>query len=89
MAQLPIFRYYDIDEEIHSSSDGQKLETQFSTIRSRHSPKYFGLKKGMERYSTISRYYEIDLSLDQDEKKVTTIDCRKQSLKETRDTLTG
>jgi hypothetical protein len=37
MAQLPIFRHYDIDDEIHSSSDGQKLETQFSTIRSRHS----------------------------------------------------
>lgn len=33
MAKLPIFRHYDIDEEIHSSSDGQKFETQFSTIR--------------------------------------------------------
>jgi transposase len=42
-----------------------------------------------ERYPSISRYYEIDLALDQDEKKVTTIHCRKQPIKETRDILTG
>jgi hypothetical protein len=30
-----------------------------------------------ERYPSISRYYEIDLSLAQDEKKVATIHCRK------------
>ena len=27
-AKLPIFRYYDIGEALHSSSDGQKFETQ-------------------------------------------------------------
>ncbi|MBZ9607974.1 transposase [Clostridium estertheticum] len=29
---------------MHSSSDGQKFETNINTINSRHSPKYFGLK---------------------------------------------
>src|SRR5271165_7366984 len=27
IAKLPIFRHYDIDEVVHSSSDGQKFET--------------------------------------------------------------
>nr|WP_281381391.1 Tn3 family transposase [Geomicrobium halophilum] len=38
---LPIFHHYDIfDEFIHSSSDGQKCETQINTINARYSPKY-------------------------------------------------
>lgn len=43
--KLPLFRHYDIDEVLHFSSDGQKFETRTDTINSRHSPKYFGLKK--------------------------------------------
>lgn len=39
ITKLPIFRHYDIDEVIHSSSDGQKFETKINTINSRHSPK--------------------------------------------------
>src|SRR4029077_13293575 len=53
-AKLPIFRHYDIDEMIHSSSDGQKFETQIHTIQSRHSPKYFGLKKGIVNYTHVA-----------------------------------
>ena len=53
IAKLPIFRHYDIDEMIHSSSDGQKFETQIHTIQSRHSPKYFGLKKGIVNYTHV------------------------------------
>jgi len=45
-AALPIFRHYDIDGTLHSSSDGQKFETRINTINARYSPKYFGLKKG-------------------------------------------
>ncbi len=52
-ANLPIFRYYDIDEVIHSSSDGQKYETRINTINSRHSPKYFGLRKGVVDYTLV------------------------------------
>jgi TnpA family transposase len=32
---------------VHSSSDGQKVETAVRTFTARHSPKYFGLKKGI------------------------------------------
>lgn len=61
MAKLPIFPYYDISNEgIHSSSDGQKFETQFETINSRYSPKYFGLDKGITSYSLVANYVPIN-----------------------------
>jgi len=60
MAKLPIFRHYDIDDVIHSSSDGQKFETQFSTIGARHSPKYFGLKKGIAQYTLVANHVPIN-----------------------------
>jgi TnpA family transposase len=55
-AKLPIFRHYNIDDMIHSSSDGQKFETQIHTTRSRHSPKYFGLKKGITNYTGVANH---------------------------------
>jgi TnpA family transposase len=55
-AKLPIFRHYPIDDIIHSSSDGQKFETQIHTLRSRHSPKYFGLKKGITNYTGVANH---------------------------------
>lgn len=51
---MPIFRHYHINDIIHSSSDGQKFETQIHTLRSRHSPKYFGLKKGITNYTGVA-----------------------------------
>ena len=47
IAKLSIFRQYDIGEKLHSSSDGQKFETRIDTVNARHSPKYFGLGKGI------------------------------------------
>lgn len=55
-AKLPIFRHYNIDDIIHSSSDGQKFETQIHTLRSRYSPKYFGLKKGITNYTGVANH---------------------------------
>ena len=55
-AKLPVFPHYKIDDVIHSSSDGQKFETQIHTIRSRHSPKYFGLKKGITNYTGVANH---------------------------------
>jgi len=55
LCRLPIFQYFNIEEEIiHSSSDGQKFETQISTINARYSPKYFGLKKGVTCYTMVA-----------------------------------
>lgn len=64
MARLPIFKYYDIKEDcIHSSSDGQKFETQISTINARYSPKYFGLKKGVVAYSLVANNIPINAKI--------------------------
>ena len=45
-ATFVIHRQYDLGGALHSSSDGQKFETQLPTLNARYSPKYFGLKKG-------------------------------------------
>jgi TnpA family transposase len=55
-AKLPIFRYFDIGDTVHSSSDGQKFETAIPTINSRHSAKYFGLKKGVVAYTMLASH---------------------------------
>lgn len=55
-AELSIFRHYDIGDSVHSSSDGQKFETRFETINARHSPKYFGLKKGIVSYTLVANH---------------------------------
>lgn len=52
-ARLPIFRHFDINEAVHSSSDGQKFEAAIPTINARHSAKYFGLKKGVVAYTLL------------------------------------
>jgi TnpA family transposase len=60
IAALPIFRYYDIGEALHSSSDGQKFETRLHTINARHSPKYFGLKKGVVSYTLVANHVPVN-----------------------------
>ncbi|MCP4268038.1 MAG: Tn3 family transposase [Candidatus Brocadiaceae bacterium] len=64
IAALPIFEHYNIkNDTIHSSSDGQKFETQFHTINSRYSPKYFGLKKGISAYTLIANHVPINAKI--------------------------
>ena len=64
IASLPIFEHYNIkDDTIHSSSDGQKFETQFHTINSRYSPKYFGLKKGVSAYTLVANHVPINAKI--------------------------
>jgi TnpA family transposase len=64
MAVLPIFKYYNIKKEtIHSSSDGQKYETQFDTINSRYSPKYFGLNKGISSYTLVANHIPVNAKI--------------------------
>lgn len=60
IAELPIFQHYDIGEALHSSSDGQKFESQIQTINARHSPKYFGLKKGIVSYTLIANHVPVN-----------------------------
>jgi TnpA family transposase len=60
IAELPIFREYDIGDAVHSSSDGQKFETGLSTINARYSPKYFGLKKGIVAYTLVANHIPVN-----------------------------
>jgi TnpA family transposase len=60
IALLPIFRHYDIGDVVHSSSDGQKFETSVRTFNARHSPKYFGLKKGIVPYTAVANNVPIN-----------------------------
>ncbi len=64
MANLPIFEYYNIEENIiHSSLDGQKWNTQFNTVNSRYSPKYFGLEKGIVDYTLVANHIPINAKI--------------------------
>jgi TnpA family transposase len=48
MKKLPIFEHYSYDiSTLYGSVDGQKLESQTPTIKSRHSKKYFGKGRGI------------------------------------------
>ena len=55
-AALAMFGQYDIDGMKHSSSDGQRVETQIHTINARYGSKYFGLKKGVSAYTLVANH---------------------------------
>jgi len=60
IAALPIFRSYDLGDVIPSSSDGQKFETRLHTINARHSPKDFGLQKGVVGYPLVANHIPVN-----------------------------
>ena len=63
IAELPILRYYDIAEQVHSSSDGQKFETRIHTLNARHSSKYFGLKKGIVVITLVANHIPVNADI--------------------------
>lgn len=62
-AALPAFHLFDIREELHSSSDGQRFETQIDTVNARHSPKYFGLQKGVTADTLVVNHVPINTKI--------------------------
>jgi TnpA family transposase len=60
ISALPAFHLYDIGDAMHSSSDGQRMETQIDTVNARHSPKYFGLQKGVSSYTLVANHVPIN-----------------------------
>ena len=62
-AELTMFHRYDVGKRVHSSSDGQKFETRIPTVNARHSPKYFGLKKGVVSYSLVANHIPINAKI--------------------------
>ena len=64
IAELPIFRQYDLGGLLHSSSDGQKFETRICRrINARHSPKYFGLHKGIVSYTLVANHIPVNATI--------------------------
>ena len=63
IAELPIFRQYDLGDTLHSSRDGQKFETRLHTITARHSPTYFGLHKGVVSYTLVANHIPVNATI--------------------------
>ncbi|MDE2204120.1 MAG: transposase, partial [Burkholderiaceae bacterium] len=62
-ARLPAFHLFDIRDEVHSSSDGQRFETQIDTFNARHSPKYFGLEKGVSANTMVANHVPVNATV--------------------------
>ena len=62
-ASLSAFHLFEIRDEVHSSSDGQRIETQINTVNSRYSPKYFGLHKGVSGYTIVASNVPINAKI--------------------------
>lgn len=62
-ARLPAFKLFNIQDRLHSSSDGQRFETQVDTAKARHSPKYFGLKKGVSVCTVVANHLPINATV--------------------------
>jgi len=60
IAKLPVFGLFNIRNEVHSSSDGQRFETQIDTFNARHSPKYFGMDKGVSVSTVVANSVPIN-----------------------------
>lgn len=59
-AKLPAFELFNIRDEVHSSSDGQRMETKIDTFNARYSPKYFGLDKGVSACTLVANHVPIN-----------------------------
>ena len=59
-AKLSAFHLFNISNQLHSSSDGQRIETQIDTINARYSPKYFGMKKGVSVCTVVANHVPIN-----------------------------
>jgi TnpA family transposase len=62
-AKLPAFHLYNIHDNVHSSSDGQRIETQIDTVNARYSPKYFGLHKGVSAITLVTNHVPINAKI--------------------------
>lgn len=64
IAALPIFRHWNFSADLlHASLDGQKFITEFDTLLSRYSPKYFGLMKGIVAYTLLANHIPLNVKI--------------------------
>lgn len=54
IAKLEIYKEWSLPiNKLLGGVDGQKYESKYQTIQARHSPKYFGLKKGIVAFNFV------------------------------------
>ena len=58
-AKLPIQKIYNINDKIHSSTDGKKYEAMPNIFNARYSPKYFGLNKGISIMTLAANFQHV------------------------------
>lgn len=63
LAAMPLFRAYDIDGQRHSSSDGQKFTVAIDTLKAQHSPRYFGMGKGVVADTLVLNHVPVNTLL--------------------------
>ncbi len=64
IADLPIFKHWDIHEErVHASVDGQKFGTRLHTFMARYSSKYFGIGKGVVAYTLSANHVPVNAKI--------------------------
>lgn len=64
IAKLPIFKYYNIQEDIlHASYDGQRLESRFNTLSTHFSSKYFGRGKGLSAVCLSANHVPVNAEI--------------------------
>jgi len=64
IASLKVFSSWNIlAGMLLAGIDGQKFETRLETILSRHSPKYFGLKKGVVAFSMVLNHVPVNCKI--------------------------
>jgi hypothetical protein len=57
MLKLPIFKNWNVEQQLHASIDGLKLSTQFLHHKARHSPKYFGYDTGVSSINLLLNHF--------------------------------
>ncbi len=64
IAALPIFKYYNIQEEVlHASYDGQRFQSHFNTISTHFCKKYFGRGKGLSAVSLNANHVPVNAQI--------------------------
>ncbi|UUA74935.1 Tn3 family transposase [Cellvibrio sp. QJXJ] len=64
IGKLPIFKYYNIQEEVlHASYDGQRFESHFNTITTHFCRKYFGRGKGFSAVSINANHVPVNAQI--------------------------
>lgn len=62
--ELKAFKYFNVSENnIHSSSDGQRFPTSGNIFKSQHSKKFFGKGKGLSNITLNANYQPLELKV--------------------------